>query len=412
MTAADYVELRCRSAFSFLAGASLPEDLVERAAALGYDALALADRGGVYGAPRFFQAARRAGLRALVGAEVAVAGAGLLWLLVESRAGYRNLCRLLTAGALGRAKGEALVTWAEVEEHAAGLHCLAGGAEGPLARADAAPNLSRLKPPAEMAALFRDMPDAIRQSRRIAERCAFTLADLGYRFPEFPLAPGETPIGHLRALTYAGARDRYRTITPAVQRQLEHELGMIERLDLAGYFLIVWDIVRFCRERRILCQGRGSAANSAVCYALGITAVDPVGMGLLFERFLSEERGEWPDIDLDLPSGDRREEVIQYVYRRYGERGAAMTATVISYRTRSAVREAGKALGLSLEQVDRLAKLLRAHGYTDEHDELAAQLRAGGVDPEAPRIRLLVEIVRRMQGLPRHLGQHTGGMVI
>src|SRR5437667_679299 len=494
MTAADYVELRCRSAFSFLAGASLPEDLVERAAALGYDALALADRGGVYGAPRFFQAARRAGLRALVGAEVAVAGAGLLWLLVESRAGYRNLCRLLTAGALGRAKGEALVAWAEVEEHAAGLHCLAGGAEGPLARTDAAPNLARLKaifgprlavdvhrhgeragerlarrladlaaahrvpvvattdvrdaapggrplldvltcsrlgttldqagrrllanterhlkPPAERAALFRDMPDAIRQSRRVAERCAFTLADLGYRFPAFPLAPGETPISHLRALTYAGARDRYRTITPAVQRQLEHELGMIERLDLAGYFLIVWDIVRFCRERRILCQGRGSAANSAVCYALGITAVDPVGMGLLFERFLSEERGEWPDIDLDLPSGDRREEVIQYVYRRYGERGAAMTATVISYRTRSAVREAGKALGLSLEQVDRLARLLRAHGWHDEHDELAAQLRAGGVDPDAPRIGLLVELVRQMQGLPRHLGQHTGGMVI
>ncbi|HUE31272.1 MAG TPA: error-prone DNA polymerase, partial [Verrucomicrobiae bacterium] len=182
--------------------------------------------------------------------------------------------------------------------------------------------------------------------------------------------------------------------------------------DLAGYFLIVWDIVRFCRERGILCQGRGSAANSAVCYALGITAVDPVGMGLLFERFLSEERGEWPDIDLDLPSGDRREEVIQYVYRRYGERGAAMTATVISYRTRSAVREAGKALGLSLAQVDRLTKLLRAHGWHDEHDELAAQLRAGGVDPEAPRIGLLVEIVRQMQGLPRHLGQHTGGMVI
>src|SRR5438067_2093525 len=269
-----------------------------------------------------------------------------------------------------------------------------------------------LKPPAAMAALFRDMPEAIRQSRRIAERCAFTLADLGYRFPEFPLAPDETPSGRLRALTERGARERYRTVTPRVRRQLEHELGMIERLDLAGYFLIVWDIVRFCREHGILCQGRGSAANSAVCYALGITAVDPVGMGLLFERFLSEERGEWPDIDLDLPSGDRREEVIQYVYRRYGERGAAITATVIGYRTRSPLREAGKALGLSLEQVDRLAKLLRAHGYSDEHDELGAQLRAGGVDPESPRIPLLVSLVRQMQGLPRHLGQHTGGMVI
>src|SRR5438132_471391 len=395
----DYVELRCWSAFSFLAGASLPEDLVERAAALGYDVLALEDRGGVYGAPRVCQAARRAGLRALVGAEVAVAGAGILWLLVESRTGYRNLCRLLTAGALGRAKGEALVTWAEVEEHAAGLHCLAGGAEGPLVSADAAPNRERLhaifgprlavdvhrhgeragerlarrmadlaaahrvpvvatndvrhaapegrplldvltcirlgttldqagrrllanaerhlKPPAEMAALFRDMPDAIRQSRRIAERCAFTLADLGYRFPKFPLPPGETPDNHLRALTYGSARERYRTITPRIRAQLEHELGMIERLDLAGYFLIVWDIVRFARERGILCQGRGSAANSAICYALGITAAEP-----------------------------------------------------------------------------------------------APQRQNGGVDPESPRIALLVSLGRRMQGLPRHLGQHTGGMVI
>jgi len=490
----DYVELRCRSAFSFLAGASLPEDLIDQAAALGYDALALADRGGVYGAPRFFTAARRAGIRPLVGAEVPVEGAGLLWLLVEDRDGYRNLCRLITAGALGRPKGEARVGWEQVEAHARGLHCLAGGSDGPLAGADAAANLGRLraifgerlavdvhrhheragerlarrladlagahgvpvvatndvrharpagralldvitcirlgttldaagrrllqnaerhlKSPAEMAALFHDSPDAIRQSRRIAERCAFTLADLGYRFPEFPLPPGETPMGHLRGLTCTGARERYRAITPRIRRQLEHELGMIERLDLAGYFLIVWDIVRFARERGILCQGRGSAANSAVCYALGITAVDPIGMDLLFERFLSEERGEWPDIDLDLPSGDRREEVIQYVYRRYGERGAAMTATVITYRTRSAVREAGKALGLSLEQVDRLAKLLRAHGWSDEHDELAAQLRNGGVDPESPRIPLLVSLVRQMQGLPRHLGQHTGGMVI
>jgi error-prone DNA polymerase len=490
----DYVELRCRSAFSFLSGASLPEDMVDRAATLGYDALALADRAGVYGAPRFFQAARRAGLRALVGADVPVADAGVLHLLVEDRPGYRNLCRLLTAGALGRAKGETEVTWGAVEEHAAGLYCLAGGAEGPLAApATAEANLRRLraifgerlavdvhrhreragerlarrladlasahrvpvvatndvrhatpagrplldvltcirlgttldeagrallanverhlKPPAEMAALFHDVPEWVRASRRIAERCAFTLADLGYRFPEFPLPPGETPIDHLRALTYAGARARWRTLTPRIRRQLEHELALIGRLDLAGYFLIVWDIVRFCRERGILCQGRGSAANSAVCYALGITAVDAVSMDLLFERFLSEERGEWPDIDLDLPSGDRREDVIQYVYRRYGERGAAMTATVISYRTR-AVREAGKALGLSLAQVDRLAKLLRAHGWSDEHDELAAQLRNGGVDPAAPRIGLLVDVVRQMQGLPRHLGQHTGGMVI
>ncbi|HJW70667.1 MAG TPA: DNA polymerase III subunit alpha, partial [Candidatus Binatia bacterium] len=269
-----------------------------------------------------------------------------------------------------------------------------------------------LKSPAEMAELFADWPDAIRQSRRIAERCTFTLADLPYRFPDYPLPPGETPIGFLRHLTDDGARARWGTITPRIRAQLDHELALIEKLDLPGYFLIVWDLVRFARERGILCQGRGSAANSAVCYALGITAVDAVKMELLFERFLSEERGEWPDIDLDLPSGDHREEVIQYVYRRYGERGAGMTATVISYRTRSAVREVGKALGLSLAQVDRLAKLLRAHGWSDHHDELAAQLRNGGVDPTAPRIAMLVQLVQQLQGLPRHLGQHTGGMVI
>jgi error-prone DNA polymerase len=495
MTSSDYVELRCRSAFSFLAGASLPEDLVARAAALGHGTIALADRNGVYGAPRFFQAAKEAGVRALVGAGVTVDGAGTLHLLAEDRTGYRNLCRLLTAGALGRAKGDARVDWTQVEEHAAGLFCLAGGDEGPLVDPTTADgNLDRLcgifsgrvavdvqrhhertgarfarrladqaaarrvpvvatndvrhavpadralldvltcirlgttldaagrrllanaerhlKSAAEMAALFHDAPAWIGASRRIAERCAFTLADLPYRFPDYPLPAGETPQSFLGHLTRAGARERWRPVTDRVRRQLEHELAVIAKLDLAGYFLIVWDIVRFCRERGILCQGRGSAANSAVCYALGITAVDAVSMDLLFERFLSEERGEWPDIDLDLPSGDRREEVIQYVYRRYGERGAAMTATVISYRTRSAVREVGKALGLGAGQVDRLAKLLRAHGWHDQHDELAAQLRNGGVDPGTPRIALLVELVRRIQGLPRHVGQHTGGMVI
>src|SRR5688572_7004037 len=457
--------------------------------------MALADRSGVYGAPRFFQAARRAGVRAIVGADVRVEGAGWLHLLVESRPGYRNLCRLLTAAAAGRQKGAALATWTAIEEHAAGLICLAGGIDGPLAApATASAHLDRLlgifgdrlavdvhrhrerdgerlaraladlagtrgvsvvatndvrhatpdrralldvltcirlgttldaagrrllanaerhlKPPAEMAALFADRPAWVRESRRIAERCEFTLADLGYRFPDFPLSPGETPSGLLRTLTYEGARGRWRPVTERVRRQLEHELRLIEKLDLAGYFLIVWDIARHCRERGILCQGRGSAANSAVCYALGITAVDAVSMDLLFERFLSEERGEWPDIDLDLPSGDRREEVIQYVYRRYGERAAGMTATVISYRVRSAVREVGKALGLSLAQVDRLAKLLRAHGWHDQHDELGAQLANGGVDPTAPRIALLVRLVQQMAGMPRHLGQHTGGMVI
>ncbi|MGH7931811.1 MAG: error-prone DNA polymerase, partial [Candidatus Binataceae bacterium] len=174
----------------------------------------------------------------------------------------------------------------------------------------------------------------------------------------------------------------------------------------------VWDIVQFCRENRIMAQGRGSAANSAVCYALGITAVDAVKMELLFERFLSEERGEWPDIDIDLPSGDQREKVIQYVYRRYGERGAAMTANVITYRTRSAVREIGKVLGFPPDQIDRLTRLNYVYEFQDRHDEFNALLRQGGVDPEAPRIRMLSELVRRLKGLPRHLGQHSGGMVI
>src|SRR3989441_5486753 len=170
----------------------------------------------------------------------------------------------------------------------------------------------------------------------------------------------------LRQRTEEGARQRYRPYHDRARRQIERELALIEKLNLPGYFLIVWDIVNFCREQGILAQGRGSAANSAVCYSLGITAVDPVRMELLFERFLSEERGEWPDIDIDLPSGEQREKAIQYLYSRYGERGAAMTANVITYRTRSAVREVGKALGFSMEQVDRLAKLTRTYEFRDD----------------------------------------------
>ena len=270
-----------------------------------------------------------------------------------------------------------------------------------------------LKSPAEIAALFKDLPDALAMTREVADRCEFTLTDLGYRFPDYPLPPGETPDSYLRALTYAGARDRWgRAIDDRTRRQLEHELAIIAKLQLAGYFLIVWDIVQFCRENQIMAQGRGSAANSAVCYALGITAIDAVKMELLFERFLSEERGEWPDIDLDLPSGDQREKVIQYVYRRYGERGAAMTANVITYRTRSAVREVGKVLGFPPEQIDKLARLNQAYEFRDDHDDIVALLRKGGVDVATPRIAMMIDLVRRIQSVPRHLGQHSGGMVI
>src|SRR4029434_2330015 len=193
----------------------------------------------------------------------------------------------------------------------------------------------------DMEQIFADCPEAVANTGELAIRLAFTLKHLGYRFPDYPMAPGQTPLGLLRHLAEEGRRARYGrgSLAERARKQIARELELIGRLDLAGYFLIVWDIVQFCGTAGILVQGRGSAANSAVCYALGITAVDAVGMELLFERFLSEERGEWPDIDIDLPSGDRREEVIQYVYEKYGKLGAAMTANVITYRGRSAARE-------------------------------------------------------------------------
>jgi error-prone DNA polymerase len=519
-SAIPYVELHAASAFSFLDGASLPEDLVERAAALGLPAMALCDRNGISGAPRFWKAAREAGIRALVGAEVTVPELDLLppardgsflaprlWrltLLVRNRAGYKNLCRLLTAAAEGRPKGEACASFEMIARHAEGLHCLTGGEEGPLAavlsregidlsrrllerlaaifpnrlhvelqrhlrrdeehrnralvdlarqlalplvatngvryarsedkelhdvltairhgttldlagRLLAAHRGRRVQSAAEMAELFADRPQALAASAELAGELDFTLADLGYRFPDYPVPPGETPMSFLRQIAWNGARSRFRPLTARAQKQVEKELAMIEKLDLAGYFLIVWDIVRFCLEQKILVQGRGSAANSAVCYALSITAVDPVKMDLLFERFLSEERGEWPDIDLDLPSGDERERVIQHVYRKYGPYGAAMTANVITYRDRSAAREVGKALGFSLEQVDKLSKQLSGWSFGEIRDaleRLPQEVAAAGLDPEDLRVRHLMRLWLRIQNLPRHLGQHSGGMVM
>lgn len=518
-----YAELHAASSFSFLRGSSQPEDLVARAAALGLPAVALLDRNGVSGAPRFYKAAREAGIRALVGAEAVIdrprASAvsrqreerptlddqeTRVNLLVRSRQGYRNLCRLLTAGALNHPKGEARIDWTLLEEHAAGLHCLAGAEADPVGRAlaregleaagrqlerlhavfpgrlhvelsrhgiraeehrnqalvrladglrvpvvatggvryataadkplhdlmtairhhvtvdDAGARLARerqrrLRAPQEMHRLFADLPRAVHAAHELAGELDFTLADLGYRFPDYPVPDGETPISHLRELTWQGARERFRPLTARAGAQLEKELALIEKLDLAGYFLIVWDIVRFCKEQRILAQGRGSAANSAVCYALSITAVDPVKMDLLFERFLSEERGEWPDIDLDLPSGDQREKVIQYVYGRYGRHGAAMTANVITYRDRMAAREAAKALGCSKSQVDRLAKGL-GHWHYDlsrgDSKQMDEELTELGFDPRDRRIRIFVRLWRQLQNHPRHLGQHSGGMVL
>jgi error-prone DNA polymerase len=489
-----YLELHAASAFSFLRASSLPEDLVARAAELGYPALALVDRDGVSGAPRFFKAARAAGIRPLVGAELTLAGGGSLPLLAANREGYRNLCRLITAMKAGVPKGKAaLVLDALCEGRAAGLVALAGvetlghppdrdrlarlvaalGAENVaidvqrhrrreqeaanqalLALADAvglaavatngvrhaAPagralldvltcirerktlatagrllseNAERhLKAPQQMAALFHDRPELLRNLAALAERLEFTLQDLGYRFPDYPVPAGETPQSCLVRVTDAGARERYQPYHEKARRQVERELALIGKLGLAGYFLIVWDLVNFCRRERILVQGRGSAANSAVCYSLGITAVDPIGMELLFERFLSEQRGEWPDIDLDLPSGDRRERVIQYVYGRYGERGAAMTANVISYRERSASREIGKVLGIPVPELDRLARFTRRFEYVDRDDTLAKRLGEAGFDRDDRRIRLFGRLCDEIQDLPRHLGQHSGGMVI
>ena len=271
-----------------------------------------------------------------------------------------------------------------------------------------------VKSPKQMAELFADLPEAIANTIELSARLAFTLEDLGYEFPKYPVPPGETMTSFLRARTYEGAYRRYgrNGQFARAQKQIEHELKLIEKLKLEGYFLIVWDIVEFCKRQNILIQGRGSAANSAVCYSLGITAVDPVGMELLFERFLSEERGEWPDIDLDLPSGDQRERAIQYVYERYGKLGAAMTANVITYRGRSAAREVGKALGFGDETLGRLSGLVHTWEWKDPKDTTARQFKDAGLDLRDRRIRKFFQLYQAVQDLPRHLGQHSGGMVI
>jgi error-prone DNA polymerase len=482
-----YIELNARSAFSFLEGASLPEELVSTAADFGMPAIALLDRDGVYGAPRFHMAAKKAGIRAHIGAEVTGADGNRYPLLAESRAGYRNLCRLITRMKLRAKKGEGAATPEEFAEYSEGVICLTPTSNiqnptsdferlleifGPrnvyaqvqrhfdreqearnraiverarrlkipllatngaqYARAgqreildiltcvrnkvtiDSAGRLlarnseRRLKSPAEMARLFADLPEAIANTHELSSRLNFTLADLGYEFPHYC----DTEMTFLRQRTEEGALRRYRPYHDRARRQIERELALIDKLKLPGYFLIVWDIVNFCREQGILAQGRGSAANSAVCYALGITAVDPVRMELLFERFLSEERGEWPDIDIDLPSGDRRERVIQYVYQRYGKLGAAMTANVITYRGRSAAREVGKALGFDEPTVARLSSLSATWGWKDPNDTAERQFRQAGLDPRDRRIRKFLELYVAVQDLPRHLGQHSGGMVI
>jgi error-prone DNA polymerase len=274
-----------------------------------------------------------------------------------------------------------------------------------------------IRPAHEMTGLFRDVPSAIGNTVELSSRLKFELNDLGYEFPCYPVADSETMDSFLRKRVAEGVMRRYgpkndRGLLERAKKQVEHELTLIAKLGFAGYFLIVWDIVQFCKSNDILIQGRGSAANSAVCYALEITAIDPVGMDLLFERFLSENRGEWPDIDLDLPSEDKREQAIQYVYQRYGELGAAMTANVITYRGKSAAREVGKALGFDESSLSRLSGLVSNWEWRGKTDTMAHSFHNAGLDLKHPRIAKYLELCMRIQDLPRHLGQHSGGMVI
>jgi len=278
-------------------------------------------------------------------------------------------------------------------------------------------SLRHLRSGREMHALFRDLPEAIANTRIISERLEFTLNNLGYEFPRFPIPDGDSMDSYLAKRVDEGIRKRYSNALkkPLLERALKqsrHELALIAQLGFAGYFLIVWEIIRFCQQNGFLVQGRGSAANSVVCYALEITAVDPIGMELLFERFLSESRGEWPDIDLDLPSGDHREKVIQHIYEKYGALGAAMTANVITYRGRSAAREVGKALGFDEQQLSKLASLVGHWEWRGANDTMDKHFDNAGFDVRHPRVAKYLELCSKTYDLPRHLGQHSGGMVI
>jgi error-prone DNA polymerase len=496
-----YVELHARSAFSFLRGASTPEHLAQIAVQQGLGAMALCDRNGVYGAPRFYAEANTHGLRPIVGSELTLEDGSVLPVLVMNRTGYRNMCRMITRAQLRAPKGESRILWKELEEFCEGLIALTGDQEGPLydpvfrgnrtladetmsriirafrpghvyvelqrhrilheeritrglrelAEAHRLPVVAtngllyaetsgrdvhdvftclrhhthldeaglllnsnaerRVKSPREMTALFFDLPEAITNTERLADRLDFTLGDLGYQFPDFPVPEGMSMECVLIEQTYRSAGRRYGWSTRRARLQLKKELNLITRLGFAGYFLIVADMVRYARENDILIQGRGSAANSAVCYVLGITAVDPIKQDLLFERFLTEGRKAWPDIDLDLPSGDRREQVIQEVFRRYGRHGAAMTANVITYRGRSAMREIGKVLNFGEDVLKRFSDLF-ASGDFEHTLELEEQVIKAGIPRSHPRFRPLVGLYHRIYGLPRHLGQHSGGMVI
>jgi error-prone DNA polymerase len=482
-----YVELHCKTNFSFLEGASHPSELVALAHRMGYAGMAVTDRNSLAGSVRTHVAAKEAGLKLVIGAEVTMVDSSPVLLWAMNRDGYGRLCQLLTRGRRQAPKGECRLAFADVAEHASGLligvllpmegelttklsrwkevfldrtyavaelhRGLGDGrrlkewqrgastAKVPLVAAgdvhyhDAKrrylqdvltairlkttvaelgaarfPNGERrLRALSEVLSLFARCPTAVSLTTEVADRCTFSLGELRYEYPEELCPAGETPSSYLARLTWTGAHERYPAGVPTkVSRLIERELAIIEELNYAAYFLTVWDLVRFARSTGILCQGRGSAANSAVCYCLGVTAVDPDRIDVLFERFISKDRDEAPDIDIDFEH-QRREEVIQYVYEKYTRERAGMTAELITYRPRSAVRDVGKALGLSLDKVDALANAI---GHASEGDELLVRLSEAGLDPACRLCRQLIHLVREILGFPRHLSQHVGGMVL
>jgi error-prone DNA polymerase len=497
-----YAELRCKTNFSFLQGASHPDELATRAAELGYSALAITDLNSLAGVVRVHVAAKPLGLKLLIGAEITPEDAPAVLLYAPDLKAYGRLSRLITRGRRAAEKGKCRLSLDDVAEHAEGLlaavvlpsgvrricnpsgepqtdwksvlrnlaqyreifpgrcYLTASLHRGPdddaeldrliwLSRQASTPLIAtndvyyhvaerrllhdvltavrhgltvaelgalrfsngerHLKPPAEMCELFHRYPRAITYGLELADRCHFSLEELRYEYPEEVCPPGLTPTEHLSRLTWAGARERYpKGVPEKVAALLQRELGLIGELRYEAYFLTVWDLVTFARSKNILCQGRGSAANSAVCYCLGVTSVDPDRSDVLFERFVSRERDEPPDIDVDFEH-ERREEVLQYVYEKYGRDRAGITAEVITYRPRSAVRDVGKALGLSLDCVDRLAKTLDHYG---RDFNLTEHAKDAGLDPNSPGATHLIQLVTEVLSFPRHLSQHVGGFVI
>ena len=479
-----YAELHCLTNFTFLTGASHPDELVSRARALEYEALAITDECSLAGVVRAHAAAKECGQHILIGSEIGLQDGLRLVLLACDREGYGNLSELITLGRRRAKKGSyrlersdlasgmpgCLALWLAGEEadavdgrwlgrlfpdsawiacvlHRAGgdrqrlarLRKLGAGSGLPLVAVGSVLMHERsrkplqdlltgirlnvtvaaaghaLQPNAERHLRHRrDLgrfypPDLLAETLRVAGRCRFSLDELRYEYPDELVPSNLTPAAHLRQLALEGLRRRWPAGAPEkVRRLVDYELALIAELHYEPYFLTVHDIVRFARSQGILCQGRGSAANSAVCYCLGITEVDPARMEMLFERFISKERNEPPDIDVDFEH-QRREEVLQYVYRKYGRHRAALAATVISYRPKSAIRDVGKALGLDPDQVDRLA---RSIAWWDGQAIAPQRLREAGLDPASPVIRQVMAMVAELQGFPRHLSQHVSGMVI